>query len=149
MDKEVFLENFMTLQDDYFRLAMSFLRNCDDASDAVCEMSLKAWEHRTSLKNNGSFRMWTFTILANICRTRLKKTNIIRQEAEGFVSDSNNDVREAVNSLPEKYRNVILLRYYNDMTIKDTAKVLKIPEGTVKSRLNKAHQLLRKGLGDD
>ena len=56
---------------------------------------------------------------------------------------------EAINNLPEKLRVTIILFYFRDMDIKMTANLLGIPEGTVKSRLNKAKKLLKEVLGNE
>ena len=53
------------------------------------------------------------------------------------------ELLSAVNRLPEKYRTILVMRYFNDYSEEDTAKLVGIPKGTVKSRLNKAKKLIR------
>jgi RNA polymerase sigma-70 factor (ECF subfamily) len=63
--------------------------------------------------------------------------------------DDFSEVREAVNGLPDKYRLVTVLYYWEDCDIKKTAALLSIPEGTVKYRLHKARELLKRRLEQD
>lgn len=151
--REKFPLLFEEYKDMYYRVAFSFMKNEDEAIDIVCGMSLKAWEKLSCLKNEASFGSWSTSILVNICKTRLKKSKkellLYKNEATPQNDiDEQLTVREAVDRLPMKFKEVVILRYFNGFELSMIAEALKIPLGTVKSRLSRAISFLEKELGD-
>ena len=152
-DKPAFDEVIRMCAPDLFRIAMSILRNKDDADDAVCETVVCAYEHLDSLKNCSYFKTWITRILINQANTAYKKRKRIvpldeanAPQYEDNYDLGNDDLAAAVNRLSLELRTVITLFYFQDLRIKEIASVLHIPEGTVKWRLSKAKRILKQEL---
>ena len=113
-----------------------------------------SYEKLGTLKEEKFFKTWLTRILINICfRMAKKRKNVISFEdyMPDDISDSSgelSDIREAVMSLPLKIRTVIVLYYIEGYSIEETGYMMKIPAGTVKSRLHKGRNLLREMLKD-
>ncbi len=131
-----------------YRLAKSFLKSDNDCADAIQETILKAFKKISSLKEAKYFKTWLIRILINECKVIIKanskvillgKVNLRPCEEDNF---SNFEIREAVYSLEEDLKIIIILYYYEDLPVKEISKVLEIPEGTVKSRLTRARTKL-------
>lgn len=141
-------------QDTMYRISMSILKNEHDAQDAVSEAILKAYENLHKLRKEEYFKTWLIRILINECQKTLKKSHGItslESEKSPEISDRNNpyisvEIGDAIDSLPQKIRLVVIMFYVEDYSIKDIKRVLNIPEGTVKSRLNKGRILLKEKL---
>jgi len=152
---------FRTLADEHladaYRLAYAVLRDHDDASDAVHDAFVAAWEHWPSLRDRTRFPSWFKRILINTCRNRLSaasrhRTTDISDQA-GLVSPDSTDrledrefLAEAIATLRPDDRVVLALRYYRDLKVDDIAEVLQVPPNTVTSRLHRAHGRLRAAL---
>lgn len=101
------------------------------------------------------FDKWLFTVCANIFKSAARKPKPpiteIREEtaAKSTESDRDDELDTALSSLPPKLRLVTVLFYYNDYSIEQIAAVLKIPKGTVKSRLHTARNILREALSHE
>ena len=132
-----------------FRAARAIL-DCDaDAEDAVGQAVLLAWQSRGKLREEGAARAWLVKIAVN-CAQRLRQKNgrmlyfdDLEQIAGSGTDRQYHELWEAVLALPPESRAVVVLFYYEDLTVEQTAKVLKIPQGTVKSRLSRAREKLR------
>lgn len=133
--------------------AYAILGNETDAEDAVCNAVLSGYEHLDQLRNPKKFKPWMLTITRNEALKLLHK----RMELPGNENverllpptyDSHNELWDIVQTLKEEYRIVIVLFYYNDLSLKDIASVLDISVGTVKSRLNRGRELLKNALGE-
>ena len=143
-----------------FRVAKSILRNDSDAEDAVGESVLTAYTSLFSLKNRDSFRPWVMKILVRECYKIIRKRSTV-DYLDTLPDIPVNDVDNTqvlwgyVNSLPHEYRSVIVLFYYEDMSIKTIAQTLSLSQGAVKSRLSRGKARLRQliekdgGLGND
>lgn len=152
MDVNKFEQLVRTSADTLYRVSMSMLKNEHDAQDCVSEAILKAYENLHKLKKEEFFRTWLTRILINECKHILKKSSrVVCVEKLPDISSRDNpylsvEVGEAINSLPEKIRLVIIMFYVEDYSIKEIKRVLNIPEGTVKSRLSKGRALLKEQL---
>lgn len=149
--ERLIIENENTL----YRVSMSMLKNEQDAMDTVHDAILISYSKLSSLKQEEYFSTWLIRILINCCNKQLKnnKRNVnIGDNLPDIASRDNPylsvEISEAMNKLPEKIRLVVVLYYVEDYKVKDIKKILKIPEGTVKSRLAKGRELLRKELGE-
>jgi len=150
-DKSAFDEVIRKCVPDLFRIAMSILKNKDDADDVVCDTVVKAYENLYKLKDCGFFKTWIIRILinqANTAHKRRKKIiylNDAPQELryEDVYCLGNEDLSSAIANLNFEFRTVISLYYFQDMKIKDIASALQIPAGTVKWRLSKAKSILQ------
>lgn len=152
---------FMVLVDgmkhQLYKTAFVKLRNEEDALDAVQEALIKAFSSIGSLRENRFFKTWLIRILLNECHNIKKyKNKVIPTEDHlielKHISESDSietlDIHNVLNQLDDIYKEVIDLRYNHDLKFYDIAKILDIPLGTVKSRLNRAHSLLRNHLKD-
>ncbi len=151
------IKTFETLvcesKDTMYRVSMSMLKNEQNALDCVSDAILKAYENLSKLKNEKYFKTWLVRILINECKRSLKKQKreLSFDERLPIMSSQDNpylsvEIGEVINSLPEKIRLVVIMFYIEEYSIKEIRKVLNIPEGTVKSRLSKGRELLRKAL---
>ena len=152
MTKEVFTELVLKNEDILYKIAMSMLKNEADAQDAMQSAILKAFERLSTLKHEEYFRTWLIRILINICNKQLRQRNrTIEWNGNGAISVSSEvevEVRTAVEALPMKIRQVIIMYYSEQFTTKEISSILRIPKGTVLSRLHKGRKLLRLDLDE-
>jgi RNA polymerase sigma-70 factor (ECF subfamily) len=147
-DKEAFGRLIESNKVSMYRIALSILKNKEDIEDAIQNSIIKAYEGIIYLKKNQYFKTWLIRILINECNGILKINNkIIHMEDMnkdlGVTQDfSSIEIIEIVNCLEEDLKIVITLFYYEDVSQKDIAKILDIPEGTVRSRLSRARSKL-------
>ena len=155
-DKPAFDEVIRLCVPDMFRIAMSILRNKDDADDAVCDTVVKAYESIQKLNECEFFKTWIIRILINQANAIYKKRNKVvflndmtsEPQHEDSYDLGNDELNTAVSDLSLELRTVITLYYYQDMKIKEVASVMQIPQGTVKWRLSKAKSILKKKLSE-
>lgn len=146
------LESEQTL----YRISMSMLRNETDCEDAVQTAILTAYQKLDSLRQEQFFKTWLVRILINVCNNYLKRRNktvsfedtVNEEETEGQSYVEKTELRLAIEELPVKIRQTIVLYYIEDFSVPEIKRILGIPEGTVKSRLAKGRELLRKALDD-
>ena len=138
---------------DILRYCFLFLGNRSDAEDATQETFLKAWRNigRFEARNGCSPKTWMIRIAGNTCRDYLKRgwhryeSSLITPEdlkKLGNAPDEDRELIMDVMNLPEKYRQVVLLIYWNGMTIRETAKCMHTSESTVFRRLEKAKEMI-------
>ncbi|MGL5352655.1 MAG: sigma-70 family RNA polymerase sigma factor [Clostridium sp.] len=132
-----------------YRLAKSIVKNEHDVQDAVNEAIVKAYENLARLKSRESFKPWIMRILVNECYTLLNRKKKVKLEENMAVYDicyKENDSYELMGEIKKlqlEYRTVLILFYYEDMSIKSISEVLSISQGTVKSRLSRAKAKLK------
>lgn len=155
-DKEVLVKLIMSQKEDYYRLAYTFMKNNDDALDVMEDMILKVYENIKKLRDHASFYSWSKTILVNCCRNSLRRKNKVllignipesSHEDVYHVIDKQLDIEEHWGKLNQKYQEVLKLRYYLDMDYESIAEVLRIPLGTVKSRIHTGLFKLKQSMG--
>ncbi len=153
MDNTIFEKLVLQNEQKLYRISMSMLKNEADAQDAVHDAILKAYEKLGALRNEEYFSTWLMRILINCCNRQLKRKNRYADVGDNLPDVASRDnpylsveVGEALDSLPPKIRAAVLLFYVEDYTVGDVAKILRIPEGTVKSRLSKGREILRNKL---
>ena len=150
-------EMLVTAQTDtMYRVSMSMLKNEHDAQDAVHDAILIAYQNRSKLRQEQYFGTWLIRILINRCNKMLKTRKRYADIGDTLPDIASRDnpyisieIGEAIDSLPEKIRLTVVLYYVEDYSVKEIKDILRIPEGTVKSRLSKGRELLRKRLGGD
>lgn len=146
-----FCEQVKTYRYQLYVVAFAILKNEEDAQDAVCSAILKGYEHIDQLKKSNKFKAWMITITKNealkIRRRRLELPGDDKvEELLEPVRDHYNELWDCIQNLKEEYRLVIVLFYYNELSLRDVAEVLNIPMGTVKSRLSRGRELLKQSL---
>ncbi|MEV9641052.1 sigma-70 family RNA polymerase sigma factor [Mammaliicoccus sciuri] len=148
---------FLTLIDQekekLYRIAFTYVKNETDALDIVQETIYKAYTSISSLKEAAYFSTWLTRILINSSLDFIRKNNkVIPIEQESLerieshqtaFSEDKLDLLNAIDQLEEKYKTAVLLRFYQDLSVKQIAKILECPEGTVKTNLHRAINKLR------
>jgi RNA polymerase sigma-70 factor (ECF subfamily) len=145
-----------------FAQAMRMLRNGEDANDVVQETLLKAFRAIKDFQPDRPLRPWLCRICSNCCvdsvRNRKRDVSSLdqheyalkdeSQDLEAHAEDSYDSsvVRTAVNKLPMRYRQIIMMRHFKHMDVIEIAEALHKPEGTIKSWLFRARALLKKDL---
>lgn len=148
IQKEVFAELVRENKVPMYRLAYGILRNQMDAEDAVSEAVVKAFERLNSLRDPEKFKPWMMQIVANEARKlygKKKRVDLVEDASEMklYHEDTKNELWDIVVRLDEKSRAVVILFYYEQLSLKEIGGVLDISEGTVKSRLFRAKEKLR------
>lgn len=151
LEKE--LADFMiTNKDDFYRLAYSYVKNPNDAIDILQDSIQKALSSKDKLKNEQSLKNWFYRIVVNTSLDFLrkqKKITVVDEETIELFSPgqddhyTNIDLERSLESLPTKYRTVIVLRYFEDLKIEEVADILHESPNTIKTRIYKALELLR------
>ncbi len=147
-----------------YRLSLQILRHPADAEDALQEAFTKAYIYLASYSSRYRFYTWFSTIVRNVALSHLRSrdwlvtplTEEIAQPARTVIEESPelaalassraDIVREAVRVLPERYRRVLVLRYWHDLTYEEIATVTNQSLGAVKTQLHRAKALLGEGL---
>lgn len=134
------------------------MKNKDDALDAIQDMIVILYKNISKLKKDGSFYSWSKTILVNSGKNTLRKNkNLIsleeiKEQVIEEVYDNSEDrilLEKYPSKLGDKHQEIIRLRYFLDYDYKVISQILKIPLGTVKSRLNIGMKNLKEYLGGE
>ena len=138
-----------------FTFILRMVNNHESAEDIFQETWLRVVRSVKYFRGESKFSTWLFQIAANLCRDSIRKSNkrvmVPLEEAESVACEPGVDpvriieaekVREAVNELPFKMREVIVLRYFHDMTDNEISRIVGCPLGTVKTRFHRAIKLL-------
>lgn len=150
-NNEVELERLMDRYGtEILRLCALHLGDPHLAEDAAQETMLRGWRRYGDFRREASERTWLTAIALNVCRDLLLspwRTRRAGPEAlAGLVSEDepyDDTPLRAVLSLPRKYREVVLLRYYEEMSLEEIARTLKVAPGTVSARLTRARRKLK------
>ena len=147
-----------------------FLNDLDRSEDLVQDTLLKLYTHKDSYKEIAKFSTWLYTIAANLARTELRKIKrrktfsvtelshddrefIIKSTdagpgEENFSQNFEKNVQRALAELPDDFKTIIILRDIQELSYDEISKIVEVPLGTVKSRINrgrvKLQQLLKK-----
>lgn len=138
-------------QQDFYRLAYSYVKNRENALDIVQEAVVKALGNLGSLKNPAYFKTWFYRILVNESLLFLRKNKRLVLSDEGFADivyldrdiPQAIDLYRAIGKLEPQLKTVVILKYFEDMTFEQIAQVTEGNLSTVKSRLYRALQLLK------
>jgi RNA polymerase sigma-70 factor (ECF subfamily) len=139
-----------------YRTALGILGNPHDAADALQEAGLKAYKYFDKLHEADAAGAWLTRILINACydqgrrRSRSVPTglDVEREEATDLPPETDWELVQALQSLPDEQRATVVLRFFQDLTVPQVAAVMNVPEGTVKSRLHTALGRLRSLLSE-
>ena len=159
-------KSYKTIVDRYQRSAFFFARgmigNSDDAYDLSQEAFVRAYNNLNEFDPIYPFKVWFYKILSNLCKNYLRQ----RKSRESVVtstemtdiasapksarpdvvyekSETQQIVWEAIGELPEKFKEIIILNHFQDMSYEQIASILDMPRGSVMSRLYYARQNLR------
>lgn len=139
--------------DTVYKIAFSRTKNSADADDIMQEVFLRYIRSEVSFENEEHEKAWFIRTTVN-CSINLlssawfKRTDALEANQDELVTEmkENSEVYYAVMELPEKYRTVIHLFYYEDMSVANIASVLEKKESTIKSLLHRARTLLKEKL---
>ena len=154
MDDETYIAVSEAQMPSLFRMAYSILRNRHDAEDAVQQALLNAWKSRDKVRP-GAERAWMTRIVINesrsILRVRRRCLPIpdFPEEAAPSAPETDTGLYESIGALPEKLRTPLLLKYMEGMSEKETAAALGLPLSSVKNRLFRARNILKKTLHEE
>lgn len=157
-------------QDRVYNLALRMCGNRDDAFDLAQDAFFRAWRGLAGFQFESSFSTWLFRLTANVCLDWLRAKKRRPTVSLTTVDDEDEEVQldlpdpgkspeelllaaedraalmKALNDLPVEYREILTLRAINDLSYAEIAGILKLREGTVKSRLSRARTALRNKL---
>jgi RNA polymerase sigma-70 factor (ECF subfamily) len=141
-------------------LAFRFCRDRSRAEELAQEAFLRTYRSLAQWRREAAFSTWLFALATNLYRSELHRipagtvslddvieprdSHAMHNDLEA--ADRDCHVRRAVHALPAKYREALILFYFHEMDIAATARSLSLPEGTVKARLSRGRELLRKKL---
>ncbi len=157
-ERETLLQLIMQQKEDYYKLAYVYMKDPEDALDVMEDMIVILYENIHRLRKEESFYSWSKTILVNCCKNLLRKNkrlvslDTIREEVdENPFGDKEAQIvlEHHLSRLSEKQQEAIKLRYYLDLDYQSIADILKIPVGTVKSRISIGLKILEKSLGGE
>jgi len=154
MNKDTFTQAVETYQDMVYRVALHSLGSPQDADDAVQEVFLRLFRWEEPFHGEEHLRRWLLRVTVNYCKDVLKspwrRRRAFLEEADApvFQRQEEQDLYGAVMALPEKYRTVLDLFYYEDLSVKEIAEVLHISSSAVTTRLSRARKILKKQLGE-
>ncbi len=152
MDKQTLFCQFIDQNlTSAYRFAYSYMKNQQDAEDVVNESVIKAMRGLGSLRDTSKIKPWFFKIISNTAISWLqkqKKTTTSTLEDMELLLHTQDDyshmmVEDMLRSLDEKYKAVLVLRYFERMTLGEIGEVLDLNENTVKTRLYRALEQLR------
>ena len=150
MTRDEFAQRITEMTPTLYRVSCSYLRQGCDREDAVQETLRKAWEKRASLRDERFLQTWVIRILINECRSLCRRASrVVPAEEIRAVHSDVRPLQEALLALEEKYRLPILLHYIEGCSVEETAHMLRIPQGTVKSRLSRGRAKLRMLLDEE
>ncbi len=166
-------ESFRILVDKYktraYYAALLYTGNSEDALDLSQEAFFRAYKSINSFEKGKSFYTWFYRILRNLCINnyhRVKKRSVVFTDVEEHKGSEliipstsrpdeifeEHEMREvlwqALNNLPQKDREILILKEYQELSYKEISDILEIPIGSVMSRLYYARQKLAKSLGE-
>jgi RNA polymerase sigma-70 factor (ECF subfamily) len=152
-DGESFYKLLEPIKDKLYKIAVMYTRNEYDALDCVHDSIVKAIQSIDTLKKPQYFSTWITRITINTCKDHLRKNKNTSAYATADLEDEliynnsnideNIDLYMALDSLNEKEKELIAMRYMNDMSTRDIAEATHAPVGTVRSRLSRTVKKLR------
>ena len=158
-DADAFEQLVVAYRDQVFRLALRMCGNEADADEVAQEAFLSAWKALPNFRGDSRFSTWLYQLTSHaaIDLMRRKKRQIAaeditevsapdpapgpQQQAEQ--SETRQAVRDAMAQLSPEYRQIVVLRFLQELSYEEIGAVLKLPPGTVKSRLNRAKSQLK------
>lgn len=147
MTQTEFAERIITMQDTLYRVSTTILPQLCDREDAVQGAIEKAWQKQNTLRDVTALRAWLIRILINECYTLLRNRRRVAPTdalpAWEVAPDAPPDLYRLFTGIDEKYRLPLVLFYVEGYSVAETARMLRLPQGTLKSRLHRGRLLLK------
>ena len=169
-NENAYLEIVERFKDRLFMFIYRFVGDADLAEDLVQDTLVKVYTHRHAYREIARFSTWIYTIAGNLARTELRKRKrraTFSMSTLGFGDkdyevpsrdyapsetmegeETEKHIRMALGKLPLHFRTVIILRDVQELSYEEISKIMQIPLGTVKSRVNRARLKLQEILGN-
>jgi len=157
-DDNAFYELISERKGQLYKTAFAYVKNKEEALDIVSDTVYKAYISIKKLKEPSFFNTWLTRILINTSLDCINKSSRaisykenVSSEAKEILKDDEKiiDLKLAVDKLQGKYKTIVILKYFQDMTLMEIAKILQCPLGTVKTNLHKALEELRLDLKEE
>ncbi len=149
-------EQFEKYQNNLYAAAFNICKNTEDAKDIVQETFIQYYSLRKEFDNEQHIRAWLIRVAINKAKNinrsfwrKNKRPLEDYMESLTFETPESEELFETVMALPEKFRIVIHLFYYEDYAIREIADILKISESNVKVRLSRGRSLLKEKLQEE
>lgn len=155
MSQIMFEQYYRQVYQDLYRFALYTLGNPQDAEDAVSEAVVDAYQGFQKLRNQESFRPWIFKILSVKCKRKLKEyVNKTLELGDSFEDkgqrewniEESQDVRDAFFTLNKEERLIVAMSVFGGYNSREMGEILKLREGTVRSKLSRALDKMQKKL---
>ncbi len=152
MTNERFAQEIVALTDTLYRVSYSILPEKCDREDAVQSCLEKAWKRRRALREERYLKTWLVRILINECYDihRRRAREAPRELPERAAPpDADRELHDALMRLPEELRTPIVLHYMDGYPVQEIASVLRLAQGTVKSRMRRGRAMLKEWLSEE
>lgn len=158
-DTAAFEEIVRRWQGPLVNMAWRYCRDRSRAEEMAQEAFVRAWRGLAHWRRESSFSTWLFALAGNVYRSELKRVPAVvvpieeiaepasaaRGQYDALAEQRRDEVvRKAVLALPVRYREPVILYYFHEMDVSAAARTMRLPEGTVKARLARGRELLRK-----
>ncbi len=157
-EKDEFCKQIRLHEKAMYSLAFSIVRNDSDTGEVISEAIYRAYKNLDSLKNRDAFKTWLLRIVHNTAVEMIRKNaNItpVEETPEPVFDSPENDIatrlvlRDAVNNLKQPYRTVVILFYYENLSVSKIAQITGTNIVAVKQQLSRARRMLREILRED
>jgi RNA polymerase sigma-70 factor (ECF subfamily) len=161
-DQQAYAQLMQRYAGAVFNVAYRMLGNAQDAEDASQEIFLRAYTRLESFDQTRRFSTWLLSIASNYCIDRLRRQRLSwltlddvafsvpsgerGPEGSALVGEERDAVQRALMKLSDTYRQVMVLRYWHDMSYDEIAQVTGLPESTIKTRLFRARNMIADAL---
>ncbi|WP_046216177.1 RNA polymerase sigma factor SigW [Paenibacillus wulumuqiensis] len=169
-DQRAFAEIVDLYKDKIFHLGYRMLSNRHEAEDVVQETFLRVYKSLDRYDPKQKFSTWIYRIATNLCIDRLRKRKpsfsldaelndqdntdgyaLIpgderTPESEYLLTETQQLIHQAIDSLPDKYKTVMILRYLQELSLQEISDVMDMPVTTIKTRVHRGREFLRKKL---
>ncbi|MEK4425553.1 RNA polymerase sigma factor [Solibacillus sp. FSL K6-1523] len=150
--EQLFIDFVRDNKKPLYLFAYSYVKNEQDALDIIQDSIQKAWQSLHKVEKIAQLKSWFYQIVARTAidfLRKMKRIQVMDEEEISYVSPQQQDTYEdvdlenAMDQLPYPLKEVIILRFFEDLKLEDVATILNIPLSTAKSRLYKALKLLK------
>lgn len=169
-DQTAFAELVELYQEKLYHMAYRMLNNRQEAEDVVQETFLRVYNNLERYNDTMKFSTWIYRIATNLCIDRLRKRKPVYSldaesneyegldgysmipsddrtpESELLLSETQRIIHQAIDTLPPKYKTVMILRYIHELSLQEVGDILNMPVTTIKTRVHRGREFLRKKL---
>lgn len=155
LTKEDFARAVNEHKDTVFRVAFSYMKNREDADDITQTVFLKLYRNNPEFENGTHLHNWLIRVTVNECKSIFRAPWRRIENIEDYAnqlampSPKHSELFATVMDMPEKYRTILYLFYYEEYSTDEIAALLGIPAATVRTRLARGRKKLREILGEE